>query len=620
MTAGTTTARTPFVHRVKEALTGDATTPLVFLGNFEVEDEWAHGEIGLPSVRGASASSAVVNRMDEFALLLAGKDDHVVLKSAPDPGYLAYLDSLGLDLPQVLVTDVDDPLRTVTRDALDSPRLQARLREVAADGARLLAHGTSTAEEELCAATGLASALPDAATTKTVNSKVYSRELCAELGIRQARGGPAARSTTSPEPSPRRRRPSPPVGPSGSRTRTGCRAGDPRRRRRAPLEQLLRMVVRRAERSGDERISVVIEEWADKATDLNYHFTVALDGRSRSTSSRRPSPGEGAPGPPDPLAAAPGAGRGAQRALRPSGRAPPSGRLPRDRGRRRHPADRREPPPGPRDQRAQQHVDLPGAPPGAVPARRRRGARAPVRPDPRCPVSFDALAERLGDLLYTTDRGHGLLVDNTATVNAAASTRTAGASFSGGCTACSSPRQTTSSRTSTTLWPRASRKEQHVTDTQPETREITWAAGSRTPAEVTDLAARFGTPLYLYDGDVLTAQFRGLRDRLDPAIDIYYSLKANPNVSVCGLLHALGAKAEVSSLTELHTALTARVAPQDILFLGPGKSREEIVECLTQGVRAIICESFGELELIDDVARDLGTTAQVVLRVNPPSR
>lgn len=156
-----------------------------------------------------------------------------------------------------------------------------------------------------------------------------------------------------------------------------------------------------------------------------------------------------------------------------------------------------------------------------------------------------------------------------------------------------------------------------MTDLQPEPRKIAVAASGRTPAEVTELAARFGTPLYLYDGDVLTAQFRGLRDRLDPAIDIYYSLKANPNVSVCGLLHTLGAKAEVSSLTELRTALTARVAPQDILFLGPGKSREEIVECLTQGVRAIICESFGELELIDDVARDLGTTAKVVLRVNP---
>jgi len=156
-----------------------------------------------------------------------------------------------------------------------------------------------------------------------------------------------------------------------------------------------------------------------------------------------------------------------------------------------------------------------------------------------------------------------------------------------------------------------------VTDPQPDTQVVAWAPGSRTPDELTDLAARFGTPLYLYDGDVLTAQFRGLRDRLDPAIDIYYSLKANPNVSVCGLLHALGAKAEVSSLTELATALAARVAPQDILFLGPGKSRDEVVECLTQGVRAIICESFGELALIDEAARELGTTAQVVLRVNP---
>src|SRR5690606_26225247 len=48
---------------------------------------------------------------------------------------------------------------------------------------------------------------------------------------------------------------------------------DPRR-----LDQLVRMVTRRAARSGDDRLAVVVEVWADKATDLNYHFTVAPDG------------------------------------------------------------------------------------------------------------------------------------------------------------------------------------------------------------------------------------------------------------------------------------------------------------------------------------------------------
>ena len=46
---------------------------------------------------GGRAATAIVNRMDEFALLLAGPGDHVVLKAAPDPDYLSYLTSLGIE-------------------------------------------------------------------------------------------------------------------------------------------------------------------------------------------------------------------------------------------------------------------------------------------------------------------------------------------------------------------------------------------------------------------------------------------------------------------------------------------------------------------------------------------
>ena len=186
----TTTAagREPFLARTKRALAGAPDAPLVLLGNVEVEDAWAAGEVGLPAVGGASATAALVHRMDELALLLAGPRDHVVLKAEPDPDHLAHLDALGVGLPTVHVAGSSDPLRTVTLDALDSPALLARLGELAADGVRLLAHGTSSAEEDLATATGLRSVLPDAATTKTVNSKVYSRGLCDELGVEQARG------------------------------------------------------------------------------------------------------------------------------------------------------------------------------------------------------------------------------------------------------------------------------------------------------------------------------------------------------------------------------------------------------------------------------------------------
>ncbi|MDW5329527.1 type III PLP-dependent enzyme [Plantactinospora sp. KLBMP9567] len=134
---------------------------------------------------------------------------------------------------------------------------------------------------------------------------------------------------------------------------------------------------------------------------------------------------------------------------------------------------------------------------------------------------------------------------------------------------------------------------------------------------VSELADAFGTPLFAYDGDVLTAQFRDLRDSLHPALEIFFSLKSNPNVAICALLRSLGARAEVSSLAELITARRAGVPPADIVFPGPGKDVTELAACLDQRVHAIICESLDELRLVDFLARERGRVARVALRVNP---
>jgi diaminopimelate decarboxylase len=133
----------------------------------------------------------------------------------------------------------------------------------------------------------------------------------------------------------------------------------------------------------------------------------------------------------------------------------------------------------------------------------------------------------------------------------------------------------------------------------------------------TALAEEFGTPLFVYDSAVLARQFAAVREILPPGMDVFYSLKANPNVSVCAALRGCGAGAEVSSLAELETARLAGVAARDIIFLGPGKSRAELASCLEQGVHAIVCESVDELVVLDEMARDRGVVADVALRINP---
>ena len=136
-------------------------------------------------------------------------------------------------------------------------------------------------------------------------------------------------------------------------------------------------------------------------------------------------------------------------------------------------------------------------------------------------------------------------------------------------------------------------------------------------AQVRELAQRFGTPLFVYDGDELQRGFGELRAALDPALEVFFSLKSNPNVAICQLLRDAGARAEVSSLTELMTARWAGVPPTDVIFLGPGKSRRELAMCLEEDVFAIVVESFDELAAIDELAAAQGRTARVMLRVNP---
>lgn len=134
------------------------------------------------------------------------------------------------------------------------------------------------------------------------------------------------------------------------------------------------------------------------------------------------------------------------------------------------------------------------------------------------------------------------------------------------------------------------------------------------------LAARYGTPTYVYEGDQLIDNLAALRAALHPCLEVFYSLKANPNRGVYDVLRSAGACAEVSSLAELRVVLAAGTDPGDVIFLGPGKSEEEIAACIEAGIYALVCESLPELEQIDRAAECRGVRQRVLLRINPAYR
>lgn len=132
-----------------------------------------------------------------------------------------------------------------------------------------------------------------------------------------------------------------------------------------------------------------------------------------------------------------------------------------------------------------------------------------------------------------------------------------------------------------------------------------------------DLATRFGTPLYIYDLDVVTRQVRALQAALPPSAELAYAVKANPSLAVVAWLGSLGLGADVASGGELATALRAGIPPERIVMTGPGKRDAELrtaVAAGPAGIRAITVESPGELGRLETIARDAGRRQPVMLR------
>jgi diaminopimelate decarboxylase len=133
-----------------------------------------------------------------------------------------------------------------------------------------------------------------------------------------------------------------------------------------------------------------------------------------------------------------------------------------------------------------------------------------------------------------------------------------------------------------------------------------------------ELAARWGTPLYVYSRTAIEERFRELDTALAPVPHlIAYSVKANGNLSVLRTLAALGAGADIVSGGELHRALMAGIPAERIVFSGVGKTVHELAAALQAGIYAFNVESEGELCALSDLASATGTRAPVALRVNP---
>ncbi|ACO80874.1 diaminopimelate decarboxylase [Azotobacter vinelandii CA] len=132
------------------------------------------------------------------------------------------------------------------------------------------------------------------------------------------------------------------------------------------------------------------------------------------------------------------------------------------------------------------------------------------------------------------------------------------------------------------------------------------------------IAARFGTPTYVYSRAHIEERYRAYADALAgmPHL-VCFAVKANSNLAVLNLLARLGAGFDIVSRGELERVLAAGGDPARVVFSGVGKTREDMRRALEVGVHCFNVESDVELERLQEVAAELGVKAPVSLRVNP---
>ena len=127
------------------------------------------------------------------------------------------------------------------------------------------------------------------------------------------------------------------------------------------------------------------------------------------------------------------------------------------------------------------------------------------------------------------------------------------------------------------------------------------------------------TPFYYYDLPLLRRTLDAVQAQLDrnPAFRMHYAVKANSNPRILAEIASRGFGADCVSGGEVRAALEAGFPAESIVYAGVGKSDAEIRFALEAGIARFNVESAAELEIIDELAGEMGCVAPVSLRINP---
>ncbi len=129
-----------------------------------------------------------------------------------------------------------------------------------------------------------------------------------------------------------------------------------------------------------------------------------------------------------------------------------------------------------------------------------------------------------------------------------------------------------------------------------------------------DIAARFGTPLYVYQAEKITSQYQKLTNAFSGhTTRFFYACKALTNINILKHLLSLGASLDCVSISEVKLGMFAGFDPKNILFTPNCVDFSEIVEAKDLGVNI----NIDTISILEQFGNQFGSSYPVCIRINP---
>ncbi|SDM78758.1 diaminopimelate decarboxylase [Fictibacillus solisalsi] len=138
--------------------------------------------------------------------------------------------------------------------------------------------------------------------------------------------------------------------------------------------------------------------------------------------------------------------------------------------------------------------------------------------------------------------------------------------------------------------------------------------------DTVQLAQKYGTPLYLYDVELIRQRARAFKKAFEVQgikAQVAYASKAFSCLAQVQLVAEEGLSLDVVSGGELYTALAAGFPAERIHFHGNNKSYDELQYALKSGIGCFVVDNFHELHMLNELCEKTNTQTSILLRITP---